>query len=126
MKQFIPLLGRVFVSLIFILAGLDKIMSPGASRDYMAQAGLPFTRFFLVAAIVLEIGGGLSVLLGYKARYGATALVLFLVPATLIFHTDFQNPIQVTMFLKNLAIIGGLLMVAHFGPGSVAIDKSAN
>ncbi len=125
MKPVIPLLGRVFLSQIFLLAGLDKIMSPGASRDYMAQAGLPFTRLFLVAAIVLEIGGGLSLLLGYKARYGAAALILFLVPATLIFHIDFQNPIQVTMLLKNLAIIGGLLMVAHFGPGSFAIDKFA-
>lgn len=125
MKQIIPLLGRVFISLIFLLAGFDKIMNPGASRDYMAQAGLPFTGLFLVAAIVLEIGGGLSLLLGYKARYGATVLVLFLVPATLIFHIDFQNPVQVVMFLKNLAMIGGLLMVAHFGPGSFAIDKFA-
>lgn len=126
MRQLIPLLGRVLISLIFLLAGFDKIMNPGASRDYMAQAGLPFTALFLIAAIVLEIGGGLSLLLGYKARYGATALILFLVPATLIFHIDFQNPIQVAMFLKNLAMIGGLLMVAHSGAGSFAIDKSAN
>ena len=76
-------------------------------------------------SVRLELGGGLSVLLGYKTRWGALALVIFLIPTTLIFHTKFSDPVQVIMFMKNLAILGGVLMIASFGPGPLSLDARA-
>jgi len=73
--------------------------------------------------VVFEVAGGLSILFGFKARWGALALFMFLIPATLIFHTDFSDPNQIGIFLKNLAIMGGLLMVASSGPGSLSMDR---
>ena len=97
-------------------------MNPAGTQQYMAAHGMPFAGLFLIGAIILEIGGGLSVLLGYKARWGAIALVVFLIPTTLIFHTKFSEHLQVIMFMKNLAILGGLLMVSYFGPGPISFD----
>ena len=122
MQRITPLLGRALISIIFLMAGYGKLTDPAGSQQYMAAHGMPLTGFFLVCTIILELGGGLSLLLGYKARWGATALAIFLVPVTLIFHTDFAAQMQVVMFMKNLAIIGGLLMVASFGPGPISLD----
>jgi putative oxidoreductase len=69
------------------------------------------------------VGGGLSVLLGYKARLGALLLIGFLIPATLIFHTNFSEPQQEIQFMKNLGLMGGLLMVVAFGAGPVSLDE---
>ena len=88
----------------------------------MASYGMPFTGLFLIGAVVLEAVGGLSMLIGYKARWGATLLVIFLIPTTLVFHTKFSDAVQMIMFMKNIAIIGGLLMVAYFGAGPVSLD----
>lgn len=123
MKNVVPLIGRVLISTIFLVAGVEKVLQPATTQQHMAQYGMPFTDLFLVVAIVFEIVGGLSLLLGYKACWGAIALIIFLIPATLIFHTQFSDQTQVVMFMKNLTIIGGLLMVAHFGPGPLSLDK---
>ncbi len=122
MEKIAPLLGRTLIALIFLMAGYGKLTDPAGTQQYMAAYGMPLTGFFLVCTIILELGGGLSVLLGYKARWGATALAIFLVPVTLIFHTKFSDQMQVAMFMKNLAIIGGLLMVASAGPGPISLD----
>ncbi len=89
----------------------------------MAANGVPLalTGLLLVSSIIMELGGGLSVLLGYKARWGAIALIIFLVPTTLIFHTNFAEEMQVIQFVKNLAIVGGLLMVVYLGSGPVSL-----
>jgi putative oxidoreductase len=84
----------------------------------MASHGIPLTAVALVGAIVVEILGGLSIILGLWIRAGAAALFLFLIPATLIFHTDFSQQTQMIMFLKNLSIMGGLLLVVAFGSGT--------
>lgn len=122
MQKFIPTLGRIFLSVIFLMAGLNKITNFAGTQKYMAAYGIPLTAFFAVCAIILEIAGGLSVLLGYKTRWGAFALVIFLIPTTLIFHTKFSEQIQVVMFMKNMAILGGLLLLASFGPGPLSVD----
>jgi len=122
MKNLIPLIARILLCLIFLKSGIGKIMDPAGTQQYMSAYGMPLTGLFLLGAIVLEILGSISVLLGYKARWGAIALVIFLVPTTLIFHTKFTDPMQMVMFMKNLAILGGLLMVAYFGPGPMSFD----
>lgn len=122
-SNYILLISRVLLSAIFIWSGIGKIFDPTGTRQYMAVHGLPATGLFLVAAIAIELGGGLSLLLGYRSRLGAVLLWLFLIPATLIFHTNFADRMQQIMFMKNLAILGGLLTIYQFGSGRLAIKR---
>lgn len=122
--NYIPLVARIFLSVIFLRSGISKILDFGGTQQFMAASGIPLalTGLLLVGSILFELAGGLSVLLGYKQRWGAIALIIFLVPTTLIFHTNFAEEMQVIQFLKNLALIGGLLMVVYFGAGPVSLD----
>lgn len=113
------LTGRVFLATIFLASAFGKITNFQATTDYMAAHGLPAVTLLCLCAIVVEVVGGLSLVLGYATRWGAVTLLVFLVPATLIFHAAPDQRIQ---FLKNLAIMGGLLQVAAFGPGSISLD----
>lgn len=124
MQPFIPLIARIFLSLIFLSSMAGKIGNFEGTAGYMQTMGMTFaTEFFLLGAIVLLALGGFSVLLGYKAKIGAVLLMIFLIPATLIFHTDFESKIQMIMFMKNLAIMGGLLMVYAYGSGPHNLER---
>lgn len=123
MKSFVPLLGRIFIAFVFLTAGINKIIYSSGTKEYMAMYGMPFRRAFLILAIIIEILGSLSLILGFKAKWGALALFIFLIPTTLIFHTHFSEPLQVTMFWKNLAIMGGLLFITAYGAGTISIDE---
>jgi putative oxidoreductase len=81
------------------------------------------TAFWLTLAIILELGGAVSVILGIYDRIGALALIAFLVPVTLIFHTNFAERMQMIMFMKNTAMVGGLLLLAYYGGGRWAVDR---
>lgn len=122
MKRYIPLIGRSLLALIFLMSGLQKIGNFAGTQEYMASYGMPLTALFLVGAIVFEVFGAASIIAGYKAKLGAVALIIFLIPATLIFHTDFGDRIQMIMFLKNVSIMGGLLVIAAYGAGPVSVD----
>ena len=126
-EPWLTLLGRILLSLIFILSGLGKIGDWSGTAGSMAAKGMVAVPFFLTMAILFELGGGLTVLLGFKARLGAWALVFYLIPVSLIFHnfwafTGAEQRIQVINFLKNLAIMAGLLLVALRGAGKPCID----
>lgn len=121
MRSYVPLIGRILLGLIFVMSAFSKITGFEGTQQYMASKGMPATAFFLVAAIIVEALGGLSVILGAWSRVGAAALVLFLIPATLIFHTDFSQQTQVIMFLKNVSIMGGLLLLIAYGSGPYSI-----
>ena len=125
MQKYIPLVARAFLAAIFLYSAFGKITGFSGTQQYMAAGGIPsgLTGILLVGAIVCEVFGGLSVLLGYKARWGAIALIIFLIPTTLIFHTNFAERMQVIQFLKNLGLLGGLLMVYSFGSGPLSLDK---
>jgi len=122
MEGLAPLIGRILIAQIFLMSGFGKIFNFAGTQEYMAGHGMPFTALLLFGAIVFEIGGGLSLLLGFKARWGAVALIVFLIPTTLIFHTALAERMQQIQFMKNSAILGGLLMVARFGAGSLSVD----
>lgn len=112
--------GRVLLSLIFLLSGLNKIGDFSGTAEYMAAAGMPMVNILLVGAIVFEIVGALLVMTGFQARIGAAMLIIFLIPATLIFHNFWalegdEQQIQMIMFLKNLSIGGGLLFLIGQG-----------
>lgn len=124
----LPVVGRTLMALIFLMSGIGKIFDFGPTTEYMASHGMPLTALFLVGAIVLEIAGGASLILGAWARWGAVMLIIFLVPATFIFH-DFwtlpaaeQRP-QMINFMKNLSILGALLMIVARGAGPLSVDS---
>ena len=117
------LVARILLSGIFLLSGVKKVFAFSATQGYMAQYGMKMTGVFLVLAILFEIGGGLSVLLGCFPRLGALALILFLVPTTVVFHRDFAAPGQAIQFAKNVAILGGLFAVLAAGGGEFALRR---
>lgn len=127
-RQFGPLAGRVLITAIFLISGYHKITGFSAVSGMMAKAGMPMADLLLVGAIVCEIGGALMVLLGWNACLGALLLIAFTVPATLMFHNfwaveaaQYQN--QFNHFMKNVAIVGGLLYVMATGPGPFSLKK---
>ncbi|HXA86724.1 MAG TPA: DoxX family protein [Candidatus Dormibacteraeota bacterium] len=114
-------LGRVLLSVIFILSGLGKLPHFHDIAGMMAAKGIPLASVALVISLFIEIGGGLLVLTGYKAKYAALVMALWLIPVTLVFHHFWGIPAeqqqdQTVHFLKNAAILGGLLILAYVGP----------
>ena len=120
------LASRVLLSGIFLFSGAGKIANFSATQGYMAAAGMKMTGMFLVLAILIELGGGLSLLLGYFPRVGALALLLFLVPATLVFHRAVGDPGQAVHLAKNLAIMGGLAAIVSVGGGEFSVRRRAS
>ncbi|WP_455281357.1 DoxX family protein [[Eubacterium] cellulosolvens] len=123
LKDPIPLTARILISTIFIMAAINKSMDLLGSEQYMAAYGIPAPGVLLVISIIIEFFGGLSILLGFKAKWGAIVLFIILIPTTLIFHTEVTDQIQSIMLLKNLSIMGGLLMIANYGSGPYSIDE---
>ena len=122
MKNFVALAGRVLIASIFILSGIHKMMDPVGTQGYMTSVGIPMAGVMIWIAAGAELAGGASLLFGFKTRIGAAGLFLFLIPTTWIFHTNFSDPMQMINFLKNLAIMGGLLTVSVSGPGAWSCD----
>ncbi len=127
-KQYGPLGGRILLSLMFIISGWGKITGFTGTAGYMASVGMPFPQLLLVGAIIIELGGGLMLLFGWKARLAALAIFLFMVPATLIFHNFWaadpaQTQNRMIHFMKNLTIMGGMLYVMAFGAGPLSLDN---
>jgi putative oxidoreductase len=113
----------LLLATIFLMSGLNKVMNAEGTQQYMMAMGMTWaTALFYLGAVALELGGGLSVLLGYWTRVGAWALIGFMIPTTLIFHSNFGDQNQMIHFLKNLAMTGGLLYVATFGAGPISLD----
>ena len=126
MNTVLPLFGRLLFALIFLVSGVQKIVGFGTEYTRMAAEGIPLTGVLLVGAIVVEVAGALFLIAGYRTRWAALLLFLYLIPTTLIFHSDFGSPEQVNNFLKNLAIMGGLLFASAHGPGAVSLDQQGD
>jgi len=125
----VPLLGRILISVVFILGGIGKITGFSMEEGMVAAKHLPLPAVALGIALIIELVGGLAILLGMFTRFTAWILFLYLVPTTLLFHNfwalqgmdQIDNMIH---FEKNLAIMGGLLVLAAFGAGAYSIDSS--
>jgi putative oxidoreductase len=119
--------GRALFAALFLMAGLGHFSAQ--EIGYAAQAGVPFANFLVPFSGVLALAGGLSILLGYRARIGAALLFLFLVPVTFMMHKFWAetNPMmaqmQMAMFMKNVALIGTTLLITYFGAGPVSLDS---
>ena len=116
------LASRVFLALIFIMAGFSKLGAGYAgTQGYMEAMGVPGALLPLV--IALELGGGIALVLGFQARLISFLLAGFSLSSAVIFHANFADQMQSIMFMKNIAIAGGLLMITQHGAGAFAIDK---
>jgi putative oxidoreductase len=123
------LVGRILLAAIFLIAGSRKVMTYAATVGYFTKLGFPMPEVMAVIAPIIEIGGALLLIAGWKSRYAAWLLALFVVIATFMAHRFWefdaaQYANQMNHFMKNFAIIGGLLFVAACGPGSLSVEKS--
>lgn len=110
----ISIIGRVLLATIFVFSGIGKVMAPEATIGYIASTGLPFATLAFAGAVAVELGGGLALAFGFKARIVAAVLAAFSVVTALAFHNNFGDQNQLIHFLKNLAMAGGLLQVVAF------------
>ncbi len=122
LTMYLPALGRLLLAVIFLLSGVGKIFAPGPTQAYIASAGLPLPFVAYGLAILVEVGGGLLLVFGYQTRTVALVLAAFTIATALGFHHDFADQKQMTHFLKNVAIAGGLLQVVAFGAGRFSLD----
>jgi len=127
MNQYQPwglLAGRLLLAYLFVIAGYGKIGGFAGTAKYMASKGMPMVEVLLVGTIIIELIGGLMLAVGWKARWAAWAIFLFIIPTTIIFHPVWADASQMIQFNKNLAIMGGMLYVAFMGPGRLSLDKA--
>ena len=114
------LIARLFLGQIFLLAGINKIFAYEGTQGYMEAMGVPGELLFLV--IILEVVGGLAIILGWQVRWASYALAGFSVAAALIFHSNFADQMQSILFMKNIAIAGGFMALASVGAGAYSLQ----
>ena len=124
-----PLAGRILIALIFVLSGFSKITGFDGTVGYIASKGLPLPQLAAIGAIIVELGGGVLLVLGWKARWAAAALLLFTALAALFFHNFWALPPeqaqnQMIHFMKNISMIGGLLYVVVHGSGPLSLERA--
>jgi putative oxidoreductase len=124
----LQLAGRILVGVLFLVAGIMKIMSVAGTTGYMTRLGFPAPQLFAYLSIVIEVGGGLLLILGWHTRKVAWLLFVYLLVATGAAHRFWeyepaQRANQINHFLKNLALAGAMLFIARFGPGRVSLDR---
>ena len=125
----IPLIGRILFSLIFLMSGLmGHLAMASQTAAYAAASGLPMALPLVIISGIVALLGALSIILGFKAKFGAWLIILFLIPVTFTMHkfwglTDpAQSQMQMSLFMKNIGLIGGALMISYFGAGPYSID----
>jgi len=118
----IPFVGRALLAAIFLFSVVGKLQAPAGTIGYIASAGLPFPQVGYALAVLIELVGGVALLVGYRTRIAAGALALFSLAAAAGFHSNLADLNQFIHFFKNVAIAGGLLQVVAFGAGAFSID----
>ncbi len=118
----ILLVGRLFYSSLFLLYGWFKLTGYAGAVGYMTKLGMPVPNLFAILSVVIELGGGLLILIGYQFRWVMLGFALYALVAALIAHTDFANGAQLVNFMKNMGIVGGSLAFAVSGAGAYSVD----
>ena len=123
------LAGRILLALIFVTSGFTKIGGFEGTAGYIASEGLPMPQVLAALTILVELGGGILLVVGWKARWAALALAVFTLVAAVIFHNYWAVPAAERMaqyinFWKNISMVGGMLMVFAFGPGRYSVDRA--
>jgi putative oxidoreductase len=130
--QGIPVvIARILLALMFVLAGVGKLGGLEGTAGYIASKGLPLPMVLAVAAGVVELVAGVLLIIGWQARWAALALAAFTLVASVIFHNFWAMPaeqqmMQQLMFMKNMAVVGGLLLVFAFGAGALSLDARSH
>jgi len=127
-KNVAALVGRALLALMFVWAGYGKVTGYDGTAGFMASMGMPMVSVMLPLTILVELGGGIALIVGYKARWAALLLAAFTLLASVVFHNFWTMTGDAAMnnmlfFYKNVAVIGGLLMVWAFGPGRLSVDR---
>jgi len=121
MTNILDLVGRVFISLVFLLSGINKIGNYEGTIGWMESLGMP--GIFLIPAIILEVVAPILIIVGYKVRISSALLSLFCVATAVIFHNDFSNQMQFISFMKNIGLAGGFLFLVVNGAKDFSLDK---
>ena len=119
---YVATLGRLLLAAIFLISGFGKLTGAAGTIGYIAQAGLPAPTLAYAVALIVELGGGALLVIGYRARLVAAVMAIFSLATAFAFHANFGDQNQMIHFLKNFAIAGGLLQVVAFGAGSFSVD----
>jgi putative oxidoreductase len=118
----VALIGRLFLSSMFLLFGCGKLTGYAGTVAYMGSLGLSAPSLFSLLAIIIEIGGGLLILVGYQTRLASLGLAIYVLVSAFIGHSQLSDPNQFQHFMKNMAIVGGLLGFVAFGGGAYSLD----
>tara|TARA_Y100000590_G_scaffold467027_1_gene644377 strand:- start:270 stop:635 length:366 start_codon:yes stop_codon:yes gene_type:complete len=121
MNNILNLIGRILISSVFLISGINKINQYHGTIEWMESFGVP--GILIMPAILLEIIGSLMIIVGYKTQIIAMLFSIFCISLAIIFHNDFSNQMELISFLKNLALAGGFLFLAVNGPGKISLDK---
>ena len=127
LSNFVVVVGRILIALIFVRAGINKLGSIDATAAEMAKGGIPLSNILVYGAIVMELGVGLLLMVGLFARCAALALFFYTLVLALIFHAYWAAPaaqarMQASFFFGHLSMMGGMLMVVAFGAGALSLD----
>ena len=120
--NFTTLIGRALLAAIFIISGFGKLADPTGTIAFISSTGAPLPELGYAIALLVELGLATALLIGYRARLVALLIALFTLATAFMFHFDLNNQMQTIMFLKNLAITGGLLQIAAHGAGGLSLD----
>lgn len=128
-KDWMALLGRILLAAMFIISGFGKLTGFEATVGHISRVGLPLPQLQAALAVLVELGGGILLIIGWKTRWAALAFIVFVLVVTPIFHNFWAAPPEQMMgqqihFLKNVSILGGMLLLLGFGPGAYSVDKS--
>ena len=121
--RYVPFAGRLLIGLPFAMSGLSKLAAIGPTLEAIRTVGLPFPPLALAVSVTVEVGGGLLLIAGFKARIVAAVLALFSLVTAAAFHSNFADQNQMIHFLKNIMMAGGLLQIVAFGAGAISIDN---
>lgn len=131
MRSLTDPLARILISVIFLVAGSMKLMHFSATAQMLADKGIPLAAVATAIVILIELGGGIALVLGFKTKFVAAVQFIYLIPVTVMFHNFWAAPpelhqMQMMNFLKNVAIMGGLLILATRGAGASSVDAGAH
>src|SRR6185369_6298093 len=118
----IALAGRILLAVLFLMSGISKVAAPTVTIGYIQAMGLPAPTGAYLAAVAVEVIGSLLLIVGFRTRSAAIGLAVFTLLAAAFFHNNFADQNQMIHFMKNIAILGGLLQVAAFGAGRFSLD----
>ena len=122
-NDYVAVAGRVLIGVLFLMSGLSKLAAPAAIQGYIASVGLPAPALAYVVAVAVEVLGSVLLIAGVGTRYVAAGMTVFTLATALAFHNNFADQNQMIHFMKNIAIMGGLLQIVAFGGGWFSVDR---